>query len=157
MTAAKQAAFEEKSKVQNQFRALDDDEIEFLDEVRERKRMEEERVKRETQEGLKAFRERQKGGEQGVGGGEVEESWEIGRKRKRMKEKDIKGVRRRVSEADGAKESGQKGNEVVADQREEEKGDETKANTENPKQASPKAEAKKPGLALVDYGSDDSG
>ncbi|KAG5931411.1 hypothetical protein E4U53_001780 [Claviceps sorghi] len=30
--AAKQAAFEEQNKIRNQFRALDDDEIEFLDE-----------------------------------------------------------------------------------------------------------------------------
>ncbi|KAL0781890.1 hypothetical protein CaCOL14_003225 [Colletotrichum acutatum] len=32
--AAKQAAFEEANKIRNQFRALDDDEIDFLDEVR---------------------------------------------------------------------------------------------------------------------------
>ncbi|PSR92197.1 NEFA-interacting nuclear protein NIP30, partial [Coniella lustricola] len=36
--AAKQAAFEEASKIKNQFRALDEDEIEFLDEVRARQR-----------------------------------------------------------------------------------------------------------------------
>ncbi|EGO59663.1 hypothetical protein NEUTE1DRAFT_33905, partial [Neurospora tetrasperma FGSC 2508] len=36
--AAKQAAFEEANKIKNQFRALDDDEIEFLEGVAERKR-----------------------------------------------------------------------------------------------------------------------
>ena len=56
--AAKQAAHEEANKIKNQFRALDEDEIEYLEGVRERKREEEERVKRETEEGLKAFRER---------------------------------------------------------------------------------------------------
>ena len=49
--AAKQAAFEEQNKIKNQFRALDDDEADFLDEVRERKRRAEEAVKRETEEG----------------------------------------------------------------------------------------------------------
>ncbi|CAP65397.1 uncharacterized protein PODANS_6_9010 [Podospora anserina S mat+] len=36
--AAKQAEFEEKSKLKNQFRALDEDEIDFLDEVERRRR-----------------------------------------------------------------------------------------------------------------------
>ena len=36
--AAKQAAFEEAHRLRNQFRALDDDEVGFLDEVRERER-----------------------------------------------------------------------------------------------------------------------
>ncbi|GJC92687.1 nefa-interacting nuclear protein [Colletotrichum higginsianum] len=60
--AAKQAAFEEANKIKNQFRALDDDEIDFLDEVRAAKRAEEERVRRETEEGLAAFRRAQGGG-----------------------------------------------------------------------------------------------
>lgn len=57
--AAKQAAFEEQNKIRNQFRALDDDEIDFLDDVLAKKRLEEERVRRETEEGLRAFRQRQ--------------------------------------------------------------------------------------------------
>ncbi|KAG5961577.1 hypothetical protein E4U58_004202 [Claviceps cyperi] len=103
--AAKQAAFEEQTKIRNQFRSLDDDEIEFLDEVKAAKRMEEERVRRETEEGLRAFREQQRrtsgggavgaeagaegdddagagagvGGMQSAGAGE----WGAGRKRKR--------------------------------------------------------------------------
>ncbi|KAK0619983.1 NEFA-interacting nuclear protein NIP30, partial [Immersiella caudata] len=36
--AAKQSAFEEANKIKNQFRALDDDEIDFLEGVREKKR-----------------------------------------------------------------------------------------------------------------------
>ncbi|KAH7022633.1 N-terminal domain of NEFA-interacting nuclear protein NIP30-domain-containing protein [Ilyonectria destructans] len=110
--AAKQAAFEEQSKLRNQFRALDDDEIDFLDDVRAAKRAEEDRVRRETEEGLKAFRERQKGGgEAPDAGGEdaaVEgegESWDVGKKRKRVKDREVKGVRRRASngEADAEK------------------------------------------------------
>ncbi|EFQ32504.1 hypothetical protein CGRA01v4_05937 [Colletotrichum graminicola] len=67
--AAKQAAFEEANKIKNQFRALDDDEIEFLDEVREAKRAEEERVRRETEEGLAAFRRAQGQGQKRPGDG----------------------------------------------------------------------------------------
>ncbi|KAI6758942.1 hypothetical protein HG531_013938 [Fusarium graminearum] len=101
--AAKQAEFEEQSKLRNQFRALDDDEIEFLDEVRAKKRAEEERVKQETEEGLKAFRERQKGDTVQDGPADAQEggeTWEIGRKRKRNKEKEVKGLRRKVSTAE---------------------------------------------------------
>ncbi|GKT54587.1 NEFA-interacting nuclear protein [Colletotrichum tofieldiae] len=67
--AAKQAAFEEANKIKNQFRALDDDEIDFLDEVRESKRAEEERVRRETEEGLAAFRRAQNQKRPGDGDG----------------------------------------------------------------------------------------
>ncbi|KAM3468878.1 hypothetical protein MY5147_007515, partial [Beauveria neobassiana] len=54
--AAKEAAAAEASKLTNQFRALDNDEVAFLDEVRARRRAEEESVRRETEEGLKKFR-----------------------------------------------------------------------------------------------------
>ncbi|KXH35238.1 hypothetical protein CSIM01_11192 [Colletotrichum simmondsii] len=71
--AAKQAAFEEANKIRNQFRALDDDEIGFLDEVREAKRAEEERVRRETEEGLVAFRRAQgTGPKRAIGDGDEE-------------------------------------------------------------------------------------
>ncbi|KAL2758803.1 hypothetical protein ACRALDRAFT_2026259 [Sodiomyces alcalophilus JCM 7366] len=97
--AAKQAAFEEQHKIRNQFRALDDDEIDFLDDVMMRQREEEERVKRETREGLEAFRAAQRveerrlseqageaEGDGGGGGGDVidADEWKnVGRKRKR--------------------------------------------------------------------------
>lgn len=54
--AAKQAAFEEANKIKNQFRPLDEDDVEFLDEVRARKRAEERRARREEEEGLERFR-----------------------------------------------------------------------------------------------------
>ncbi|RSL77192.1 hypothetical protein CEP51_009281 [Fusarium floridanum] len=154
-TAAKQAAFEEQTKLRNQFRALDDDEIEFLDEIRANKRAEEERVRRETEEGLKAFRERQKGdaGEkpQDEPGAEGEgESWGVGRKRKRVKERDVKGLRRKVSavEDDDKDEEPAKQRETeVKKQSEEAKVPESKVET------STKPPEKK-GLGLVGYGSD---
>ncbi|KAF4970408.1 hypothetical protein FSARC_2552 [Fusarium sarcochroum] len=148
--AAKQAEFEEQTKLRNQFRALDDDEIEFLDEIRANKRAEEERVKRETEEGLKAFRERQKGDagpEESADAQEGSESWGVGRKRKRNKERDVKGLRRKVS---GAEETGKDDGKPAAE--------ETRQDTEEerPKVAAQPATRppEKKGLALVGYGSD---
>ncbi|TVY71331.1 hypothetical protein LSUE1_G006612 [Lachnellula suecica] len=57
--AAKQDAFEEANRLKNQFRALDEDEVEFLDSVMESTRAEEYRVKKETAEGLALFRQQQ--------------------------------------------------------------------------------------------------
>ncbi|KAM0343352.1 hypothetical protein ACHAPU_008673 [Fusarium lateritium] len=147
--AAKQAEFEEQSKIRNQFRALDDDEIEFLDEIRANKRAEEERVKRETEEGLKAFRERQKGGtaQEGTADAqEVGESWDIGRKRKRNKEKDAKGFRRKV---DDTEEVGKQNGKPVENSSRQVEEEQPKVAT----QPTAKPPEKK-GLALVGYGSD---
>ncbi|OQE16551.1 hypothetical protein PENFLA_c027G03975 [Penicillium flavigenum] len=55
---AKQEAFEEKSRLRNQFRSLDEDEVEFLDSVLESTRAKEAAVKRETAEQLEAFHRR---------------------------------------------------------------------------------------------------
>lgn len=109
--AAKQEAFEEANRLKNQFRALDQDEVEFLDSVLESTRKEEERVKRETAEGLALFRQQQeeadKRARRGSDGADMEEgsptleeeSWVAGgRKRKRVKEKEgLKGVKIRRS------------------------------------------------------------
>lgn len=129
---------------------MDDDEIEFLDEIRANKRAEEERVRRETEEGLKAFRERQKGGAaQGENAGVKEEgeSWEIGRKRKRTKEKDVKGLRRKVS-AGEEKETGTQDTKPVEG---------TSHDTLDEKSSTTSQSAAKPpekkGLVLVGYGS----
>jgi hypothetical protein len=109
--AAKQEAFEEANRLKNQFRALDQDEVDFLDSVLESTRKEEDRVKRETAEGLALFRQQQdeidKKARRGSDGAAVEEgsptaeeeSWIAGgRKRKRAKEKEgLKGVKIRRS------------------------------------------------------------
>ncbi|VUC20570.1 unnamed protein product [Clonostachys rosea] len=155
--AAKQAAFEEQSKLKNQFRALDDDEIDFLDEVRQKKRKEEEAVKRETEEGLKAFRAAQKGsGSAGAGTEKVEEpvveteSWGVGRKRKRLKEREVKGLKKKVSEIEGKKGESPDGSDqkhvVDSKQKEDEKP--------SAKAQSLPAKQEKPSLGLVGYGSD---
>ncbi|KAF2866822.1 N-terminal domain of NEFA-interacting nuclear protein NIP30-domain-containing protein [Massariosphaeria phaeospora] len=57
--AAKQDAFEEANRLKNQYRALDDDEAEFLDSVLEAKRKQEAAVKKDTLEQLDVFRRQQ--------------------------------------------------------------------------------------------------
>ena len=59
LPAAKQAAFEEQARLKNQFRPLDDDEVDFLTEVRESRLADEEQLRRETEAGLRHFREAQ--------------------------------------------------------------------------------------------------
>ncbi|KAI0034288.1 N-terminal domain of NEFA-interacting nuclear protein NIP30-domain-containing protein, partial [Vararia minispora EC-137] len=55
--AAKQEEWEEKNKLANQFRALEEDEIMFLDSVRERQEQQERERKLQDGEELKSFRE----------------------------------------------------------------------------------------------------
>lgn len=167
--AAKQAAFEEASKLKNQFRALDDDEVEFLDGVRERRRAEEERLRRETEEGLSAFRELQSKvsatgkGEGPEGEGAVEGGgWSVGRKRKRRKDENegvLKGLKRRSSAAAVDDKADEKGGESVAVKPTAQEGsaaaakDATDAQESQAKPTSPVPA--KPKVSLVDYGSDD--
>jgi hypothetical protein len=68
--AAKQAAFEEANRLRNQFRALDDDEADFLEGVAASERAEEARRRRELEDGLRGFRERQKDEAAAAAGGE---------------------------------------------------------------------------------------
>ena len=104
--AAKQDAFEESIRLKNQFRNLDEDEVEFLDSVLESTRNREQAVKKETREQLELFRRQQEEADRAliaestgtgeaneVGGSESpngEESlWAVNaRKRKRLKEKE---------------------------------------------------------------------
>lgn len=169
MTAAKQATFEEQNRIRNQFRALDEDEIDFLDEVRERERKEEEEVKRQTEEGLRAFRERRGAGKTSLDAakvedlpeskGEEEEQWGSTRKRKRGKDKEkgmIGTVKRRASGDDtetdklvgdatnDQPDAGDAGSSPVKDQ---------KGSTVGQSKASGIANGT---VGLVDYGSDDS-
>ncbi|KAL8689823.1 MAG: hypothetical protein Q9218_004596 [Villophora microphyllina] len=106
--AAKQEAFEESIRLRNQFRNLDEDEVEFLDSVLESTRAKEEAVKKETSEQLRLFRRQQEEADKelvedsaaGKGGSQeaispsttpkTESAWAINaRKRKRAKDTDI--------------------------------------------------------------------
>ena len=53
---AKQEAFEEKIRIKNQFRTLDEDEVEFLDSLLESTRAEEANIKEQTSKHLEVFR-----------------------------------------------------------------------------------------------------
>ena len=117
--AAKEEAFQESIKLKNQFRNLDEDEVEFLDSVLESTRKKEEEVKKETSEQLDLFRRQQEekdkelleGGEEADGkagsptAGESQSTWAVNaRKRKRAKENDrggLKGLKLRKSSSTG--------------------------------------------------------
>ncbi|KAL1853015.1 hypothetical protein Plec18167_005674 [Paecilomyces lecythidis] len=119
---AKQEAFEESIRLKNQFRSLDEDEVEFLDSLLESTRAKEAAVKKETAEQLEAFhRQRQEAdkvfletasGEPvkpGAGSPTEEEQWAIsGRKRRRDKKKEslIPGKRRKSSTAEETEAAG---------------------------------------------------
>lgn len=111
---AKQEAFEEKIKLKNQFRSLDEDEVDFLDSIMESTRAQEAAVKKDTAEQLEAFRKQREEAEKALledGSANVVpaaegEDWKIpGRKRRREKKKDslIPGKKRK-STAEGTSE-----------------------------------------------------
>ncbi|CZR62068.1 uncharacterized protein PAC_11965 [Phialocephala subalpina] len=179
--AAKQEAFEEAAKLKHQFQSLNEDEVEFLDSILEKTRAEEDRVKKETQEGLALFRQQQeeadKKARRSSDGPAVEEtatveeeSWATGRKRKRAKEKEgLKGVKVRRSststESSKPLQASPKTPETPDNVATKKAGPETKKAV--PPRITAKSETKdstvdkkpaapsKGALGLVDYGSDE--
>ncbi|KAB8339249.1 hypothetical protein FH972_022183 [Carpinus fangiana] len=112
--AAKQEAFEEAAKLKNQFRSLDDDEVDFLDAVLESTREKEATVRKETIEQLELFRKQREEAEKAGRGlkddapnealAEEEQQWTTsgGRKRKKGPEKaGLKGFKMRKSSSSG--------------------------------------------------------
>lgn len=89
--------------MKNQFRSLDEDEVEFLDSVLETTRAKEAAVKRETAEELDAFRRQQEEAEKAArttGPEDAPEStestsWSVGKKRKKGREGLLGGVKLR--------------------------------------------------------------
>ena len=177
-TAAKQEAFEEANRLKNQFRALDQDEVDFLDSVLESTRKEEDRVRRETAEGLEHFRKQQEEADKKVRIGDEqrtnetstiveEEQWVTGgRKRKRAKEKEgLKGVKIRKSSSAGEAESTSSQGAKSQDEEPKstsaalEKTSESKNKTTNTTSVSKWLPATSPkpkaNLGLVDYSSDE--
>jgi hypothetical protein len=59
LPAAKQAEFEESLRLKNQFKSLDEDDVDFLDSVLESERAREDAVKKDTAEQLDAYRRQQ--------------------------------------------------------------------------------------------------
>lgn len=107
---AKQEQFEEKMRLKNQFRSLDEDEIEFLDSVLESTRAQEAAVKKDTADQLELFRRQREEAEKAMLGptsSEVtpaeEEEWAIpGRKRRRDKKDLLIPGKKRKSSAAGS-------------------------------------------------------
>ncbi|RAH63947.1 uncharacterized protein BO66DRAFT_396570 [Aspergillus aculeatinus CBS 121060] len=110
---AKQEAFEEKIKLKNQFRSLDEDEVEFLDSILESTRAKEAAVKKETAEGLELFRRQREEAEKtlledtaaDVVPAAEGEDWKLpARKRRREKSKDLlfPGKKRKSLSGDSA-------------------------------------------------------
>ena len=116
---AKQEAFEEKIKLKNQFRSLDEDEVEFLDSVLESTRAQEAAVKKDTADQLEVFRRQREEAEKALledtsadvaPAAEVED-WKIpARKRRRDKKKDplIPGKKRKSTAESNGENSPQK-------------------------------------------------
>ncbi|KAJ5946619.1 hypothetical protein N7454_003458 [Penicillium verhagenii] len=103
---AKQEEFEEKSRLKNQFRSLDEDEVEFLDSVLESTRAQEAAVKKDTADQLEAFRKQREEAEKtalGPTSSEVtpaeEEEWTIPARKRRREKKDLllPGKKRKAS------------------------------------------------------------
>ncbi|CAC9893481.1 unnamed protein product [Aureobasidium pullulans] len=108
---ANKEAFEEAAKLKNQFRSLDQDEVEFLDTVMETTRAKEDAVRKETAEQLEAFRRQQEDTEKASREAAPEASnqsegdtWAFNaRKRKRNREKEaIAGLKLRKSSSSTA-------------------------------------------------------
>ena len=109
MTVAKQEAFEEKIRLKNQFRSLDEDEVEFLDSLLESTRAQEANIQKETAEQLEVFRQQREQAERILLEGSAtenglpaeEEDWKIpARKRRREKSNKellLPGKKRQVS------------------------------------------------------------
>lgn len=175
--AAKQAAFEEANRLRNQFRALDDDEVDFLDGVVAQERQEEEMKKREVEKGLERFKEAQKKGVAaaiaatgadaplGQNGEDVNEWSSAAASRKRKREKDvkvgIKGLKRRTSEQDKEEDGEETSTDKATATKEKNESKGTLGKSEESQTTATKGElpptkpaAAKPKLGLVDYGSD---
>ena len=111
LVAAKQEAFEESTRLKNQFRTLDEDEVEFLDSVLESTRAKEDAVRKETTEQLDLFRRQQEEADRALvrdsaNGTDLtasrgaasppadETNWVVsGKKRKRVQERDKEGLK----------------------------------------------------------------
>lgn len=106
-TVAKQEALEEKIRLKNQFRSLDEDEVEFLDSILESTRAQEAAVKKDTADQLEAFRKQREEAEKAMleststeSVPREDEEWNISaRKRRRDKGKDflLPGKKRKAS------------------------------------------------------------
>ncbi|KAL4947179.1 N-terminal domain of NEFA-interacting nuclear protein NIP30-domain-containing protein [Aspergillus filifer] len=143
---AKQEEFEEKIKLKNQFRALDEDEVDFLDSIMESTRAQEATVKKETAEQLELFRRQREEAEKAhledtaadVAPADEGEDWKIGsRKRRREKGGALLGRKRKsVGEDTTDARATVSGSNKKAREHNEDKDDKGTAASSKPKQTS---------------------
>ncbi|KAF2172980.1 hypothetical protein M409DRAFT_62638 [Zasmidium cellare ATCC 36951] len=167
--AAKQEQFEESARLKNQFRSLDEDEVEFLDSVLEGERVKEAAVKRQTREELDAFRRQQEEAEKAAKVGGPEDSteavdgtsWSVGKKRKKGREGLLRGVKlRKASSGERASAAAEPAASPSPPQEEQAKvTDEVKRGSETAspadKPAVPPKATSGAGLGLAAYSSDE--
>lgn len=180
---AKQEQFEEKIRLKNQFRSLDEDEVEFLDSVLESTRAQEAAVKKDTADQLEVFRKQREEAEKSALGptsSEVtpaeDEEWTIHARKRRREKKDLllPGKRRKSSTAEPiptgetkTNESGQRSTSATkvdntskpissntSDSKPPVSTEKTASSGPNESKAEAKPQPAKPALGLVGYGSD---
>ncbi|KAF2471960.1 uncharacterized protein BDR25DRAFT_259217 [Lindgomyces ingoldianus] len=172
--AAKQEAFEEATRLKNQYRGLDDDEADYLDSVLQETRRQEATIRKETLDQLHVFRKKQEeaeksiGGEQSAGGPiEDEPQWGVsGHKRKRTHGRGLlKGVKLRKSSSSAEHKTAVGNASSTGTQSDNKKGDTATSRTGKEPTAmrkllpvtttSPLMQQVKPALLGLDYGSED--
>lgn len=178
---AKQEQHEEKLRLKNQFRSLDEDEVEFLDSVLESTRAQEAAVKKDTADQLEAFRKQREEAEKSALGptsSDVtpaeEEEWTIPARKRRRDKKDLlfPGKKRKSSATESdlpkgketEKDKASKGDETAKDANAPKPTPDTqskalpsaKTTSAGPDESKPvsKPEPAKPAMGLVGYGSD---
>ncbi|GAB1726046.1 hypothetical protein NU195Hw_g1152t1 [Hortaea werneckii] len=159
--AAKQEAFDEATRFRNQFRSLDEDEVEFLDSVLESTRTQEAEVKKETREQLDAFRKLQEdaekkavAGQEGDDAGDTatadtETSWALGpRKRKKGKERGgvLGGIKLRKAESAETAGVGGEGEKATSSSppKEDKDAKDTQASSQTPAESKSPEQAERP-------------
>lgn len=149
---AKQEAFEEKSRLKNQFRSLDEDEVDFLDSVLESTRAREAAVKKDTADQLESFRRHREEAEKALleqAASDVKpaqiQAWTApALKRRRDKQKDllVPGKKRKSSVSENAPEKGILNKQDQAQHRDGNSGTKApKQELSSPNQATPVASA----------------
>ncbi|THY24152.1 hypothetical protein D6D01_05623 [Aureobasidium pullulans] len=156
---AKQEAFEEAAKLKNQFRSLDQDEVEFLDTVMETTRAKEDAVRKETAEQLEAFRRQQEDTEKASREAAPEASnqsegdtWAFNaRKRKRNREKEaIAGLKLRKSSSSMAQMTPDAGVGAAATTTSDDKNAPPSSPAPTPADQSASAKSVQPPAAVID-------
>ncbi|KAK5091228.1 hypothetical protein LTR05_001409 [Lithohypha guttulata] len=174
--AAKQEAFEEATKLRNQFRPLDESEVEFLEGIKHKERVELASVRNDTAEQLRAFRKEQAAAEQ-LGPDIVEGQaqhhtsndgksvWKATKKRRRLDadEQTERPKSQKVSspkvheDADTSVKQVSDSNEPVASLQTQQPSHPTTTSTVTDSGAAMKKEPTKSALGLVSYDSDSDG